>query len=91
VDGTLRKAALTSGWVMSLLVQRFSIRSLLDPPELRQAMLMLERRVVGDGDAGRRLGVRLQRRESGRVPRISGTSSLRFASVDVSQHRGRVM
>jgi hypothetical protein len=28
--------------------------------------------------------VMLQSRESGSVPRISGTSSLRFASVDVS-------
>ncbi len=93
--GTLRKAAFTSGWVMSWLRQRFSTRSLLDAPELRQAMLMLQRRGTGervgsagargDTDAGRRLlsEVMLQRRESGRVPRRSGKSSFRFASVEI--------
>jgi hypothetical protein len=69
----------------------FSTRSRLEPPELRQAMVMSERRVVSGGQvwkvgaAARRLVVvvMLQRRESGRVPRISGTSSLRFASVGI--------
>lgn len=88
----MRKASLTCGWVMSWFRQRFSIRSLLDPPELRQAMsMMLEwrRRRGGEGEAwnavaGSRPGVvMLQRRESGRAPRMSGKSSFRFARVEV--------
>jgi hypothetical protein len=42
---TLRKAAFTSGWVISWCRQRFSTRSLLVAPELRQAMLMLSLRL----------------------------------------------
>ncbi len=96
VGVTLRNAAFTSGWVMSWLRQRFSTRSLLDAPELRQAMSMEKRRGKGEGagnagagrnvDGGRRLlgEVMLQRRESGRVPRRSGKSSFRFASVEVA-------
>ena len=91
----MRKAAFTSGGVMSWLRQRFSTRSLLDAPELRQAMLMVKLRrrgdAVGDAGGGRNTGagsrllgeVMLQRRESGRVPRRSGKSSFRFASVEI--------
>ena len=92
----MRKAAFTSGWVMSWFRQRFSTRSLLDAPELRQAMSMEKRRGRGKGagnagagrnvNAGRRLlgEVMLQRRERGGGSRRRGESSFWFASVEVA-------
>lgn len=38
---TLRNAALTSGVVIRSFLQRFSMRSLLDAPELRQAIVLI--------------------------------------------------
>jgi hypothetical protein len=67
----------------------FSMRSRLDPPELRQAMLMRGlRKTAGEvwNEAAavmRPVVVTLQSRENGRVPRISGTRSFLFASVGV--------
>lgn len=39
-ERTFRKASFTRGSVMSPFRHRFSMRSTLEPPELRQAMLM---------------------------------------------------